>query len=55
MPIETRIAVTKPQNPPAGVARFQSMPRITVPKSGTMKKKTSTCRNSRMFENQNSV
>ena len=35
---------------PAGVARFQSMPTITTPKSGTMKKKMSTWRNSRMFE-----
>ena len=44
------MAVRKPQKPPAGVARFQSMPRITTPNSGTMKKKISTWRNSRMFE-----
>ena len=31
-------------------ARFHSMPRITTPNSGTMKKKISTWRNSRMFE-----
>src|ERR1035441_8979595 len=29
---------SSPQKPPAGVARFQSMPRITVANSGIMKK-----------------
>ncbi len=38
MPIELSVPASKPQKPPAGVARFQSMPRITVPNSGAMKK-----------------
>ena len=31
------VAVTFQQNPPAGVARFQSIPRITVPNNGAMR------------------
>ena len=54
MAMDTRIAVRKPQKPPLGVARFHSMPTITTPNSGTMKKNTKTWRNSRMFENQKS-
>ena len=50
MPIDTRMAVRKPTKAPAGVAFFHSIPTITTPKSGTMKKKMSTCKNSRMFE-----
>ncbi len=38
MPIEESVPDSRPQKPPAGVARFQSMPRSTVPNSGAMKK-----------------
>ena len=50
MLIERTIAVRKPTKPPVGVARFHIIPRITTPNSGTMKKKTRTCRNSRILE-----
>ena len=29
---------SRPQKPPLGVARFHNIPRMTVPKSGAMKK-----------------
>ena len=50
MLIETRMAVRNPTKAPVGVALFHSIPTITTPKSGTMKKKMSTCKNSRIFE-----
>ena len=40
----------EPDEAPVGVPRFHSMPRITTPNRGTMKKKISTWRNSRMLE-----
>ena len=43
MPMELSVPASKPQKPPAGVARFHSIPRITVPNSGAMKKLNSAC------------
>jgi hypothetical protein len=43
MAIEETVPASRPQNPPAGVARFQSMPSKTVPKSGAMKKLKRAC------------
>src|SRR5581483_11636031 len=38
MPTEETVPASKPQKPPAGVARFQSIPSSTVPNSGAIKK-----------------
>ena len=43
MATEATVPVSRPQNPPALVARFHNMPRMTVPKSGAMKKLNSSC------------
>ena len=43
MPMEDAVPASRPQNPPAGVARFHSMPSSTVPNSGAMKKLNSAC------------
>ena len=43
MPIEETVPASRPQKPPAGVARFHSMPSSTVPNSGAMKKLNSAC------------
>ncbi len=42
-PIEVRVPISRPQNPPALVARFQNMPSSTTPSSGEMKKLKSAC------------
>ena len=41
--MEVTVPDSSPQNPPAFVARFHSMPRITVPNSGAIKKLKSAC------------
>src|ERR1022692_712111 len=41
--IEEAVPEARPQNPPAFVARFHSMPSSTVPNSGAMKKLNSAC------------
>ena len=38
MAMEETVPASRPQKPPAGVARFHSMPSSTVPNSGAMKK-----------------
>jgi hypothetical protein len=38
IPIEPSVPLSSPQNPPAGVIRFQIIPGKTVPNSGVMKK-----------------
>jgi hypothetical protein len=38
MPIEEAVPQSNPQNPAGPVARFQSIPRTTVPNKGAMKK-----------------
>ncbi len=43
MPMEDAVPASRPQKPPCLVARFHSMPRMTVPKSGAMKKVNSAC------------
>ena len=43
MPMEEAVPAARPQNPPAGEARFHNMPSSTVPKSGAMKKLKSAC------------
>ena len=43
MAIEETVPASKPQNPPAAVARFHSIPSSTVPKSGAIKKLNSAC------------
>ena len=41
--MDDTVPASRPQKPPAGVARFHSMPSSTVPNSGAMKKLNSAC------------
>ena len=43
MAMEETVPASRPQKPPARVARFHNMPRMTVPSSGAMKKLNSAC------------
>src|SRR6185312_10801829 len=38
IPTEAKVPASNPQKPPAAVVLFHNMPRITVPKSGAIKK-----------------
>ena len=41
--MEESVPTSRPANPPAAVVRFHSMPRITVPNRGAMKKLNRAC------------
>ena len=43
MPIDDSVPRNNPQNAAGPVARFHSIPRITVPNNGAMKKLNSAC------------
>ena len=43
MASELPVPTNRPQNPPAGVARFQSIPRMTVPNNGAIKVANNAC------------